>query len=112
MAQPIRELHSETNKEVITLLLHQLNIIILHMCSCNIVPVSIETKLAKVLDIGTSALHCKSPPPPTIPYFVHVHTQNGQQICEHKSLNIRVWRMIKFSNIQRMTITEAAFTLP
>ena len=60
MAQPIRELHSETNKEVITLLLHQLNIIILHMCSCNIVPVSIETKLAKVLDIGTSALHCKS----------------------------------------------------
>ena len=61
MAQPIRELHSETNKEVITLLLHQLNIIILHMCSCNIVPVSIETKLAKVLDIGTSALHCKPP---------------------------------------------------
>lgn len=54
MVQPIRELHSETNKEVITLLLHQLNIIILHMCSCNIAklfPVSIETKLDKVLDI-------------------------------------------------------------
>lgn len=88
MVQPIRELHSETNKEVITLLLHQLNIIILHMCSCNIAklfPVSIETKLAKVLDIGTSALHCKPPPPPPFPILSMCILRMG-----NKSANIRV----------------------